>query len=68
MPLDPQVLDARIELRVCELRVVAASTFVQLSRHRSARLARRAAPWRHPVALDRTQFHSARGRAATGRA
>jgi hypothetical protein len=33
MPLDPRVVEARIVWRVALLRVLAAETFVQLSRH-----------------------------------
>jgi hypothetical protein len=33
MPLSPEVVAARVHLRVCELRELAASTFVQLARH-----------------------------------
>lgn len=35
MPLNPEVIATRIDLRIAELRVVAASSFVQLSRHGS---------------------------------
>jgi hypothetical protein len=35
MPLDQEIVDARIRLRVAELRVIAASMFVQLLRHGS---------------------------------
>jgi hypothetical protein len=31
--MQPDVLNARINLRICELRVLAASTFVQRARH-----------------------------------
>jgi hypothetical protein len=34
MPLSSEVLRARIDLRVCELRVLAAETFVEIERNK----------------------------------
>jgi hypothetical protein len=44
MPLSAEVVAARVAWRVALLRVVAASTFVQLSRHGSSGLARQPPP------------------------
>jgi hypothetical protein len=48
MPLDPEVLNSRINLRVAMLRLVAASMFVQPVRHEPQQACPPAAPWRAP--------------------
>jgi hypothetical protein len=61
MSLDHEVLEARISLRVAELRVLAAETFARATRRGAYRPARR------PVALDPTISRvSTTGRVATG--
>jgi hypothetical protein len=54
--MPPDVLAARINLRVCELRLLAAETFVACHARGLLGVALPGgtdAPWRHPVALDR---------------
>lgn len=48
MPLNDEIIAARIEVRICELRLLAAETFVQLARQ-SPRADLLAPPY--PVAL-----------------
>jgi hypothetical protein len=69
MPPNDEIIAARINLRIAELRVIAAETFIACHARGLLGVALPGgtdAPWRHPVALDRNALSPRRLRSGGG--